>query len=236
MKSVRCKNLHLAGIDVLLPALVCIDGRQTGRRHTSVIIGFAELYADNVVGSLVGQWLEHLLHRSFVEHARGDEGDLAAAAFYDKLAYSFAGGVPFVSALIVTRDKSLEATLGVSRGTLALPTSGRTRDAVSNEERALTSLVHGDEFAKWNFSGRVRAYLGTGAVQVSFEDLPGGIELISTDKSATRLLADAHEVDAWYGFGVPVRNPADAVVKLRNQIAAIRRPGVEPRAAHAAHA
>ena len=249
MRSVRCKNLHLAGIDILLPALVCIDGQQTGRRHTSLIIGFAEGYADHIVGPLVEQWLGHLLRRQFVEHARGDEGDLAADAFYDKLAYEFADGVPFVSALIVSRDKAFEASLGVSHVAPVLPRSGGAQDAAGNERRALMRLIHGDEVAKWNFSGRVRAYLGTGAetAQVSFEDLPGGIELISTNRSPNRsanksavslprTLAGTREVNAWYGFGVPLRNPAEAIVKLRNEIAALRRPGAETRAAHAAHA
>jgi hypothetical protein len=241
MKSSRHSNLHLAGIDILLPALVCINGRSAGRRHTSLIIGFAKKYDDSIIAPLVGEWLWHLLHRQFVENCRGPDGDLAAEVFYDKLAYDFADDDPFVSALVVSGEKILD----VSGDTTGLPRRlARTRNAELGEERALARFIHGAKFARWNFSGMVRAHLGTDArmAQISFEDLPGGIALTRTGTSVLSLpktLADMHDVSAWYGFGVPLRNPADAVVELRNEIAALRRPEAGTRGAPhvtAAHA
>lgn len=241
MKSSRHNNLHLAGIDILLPALMCINGRPVGRRHTSLIIGFAKGYDDTIIAPLVGEWLWHLLHRQFVENGRGSDGDLAAEVFYDKLAYDFADDDPFVSALVVSAETIADVPGDTSTPPRRLT---RTRNAELGEERALARFIHGAEFARWNFSGRIRAHLGTGArtAQISFEDLPGGIALTHTGTSALPLpkaLAAMHDVSAWYGFGVPLRNPADAVVKLRNEIAALRRPEAGARAAPhvtAAHA
>jgi hypothetical protein len=236
MKSARCKNLHLAGIDILLPALVCINGGHTGRRHMSLFVGFAERYDDNVIAPLVSQWLEHLVRQQFIEHGRGADGDLAAEAFYDRLAFDFADNGPFVSALIVSGDAAFDD----SRNAPALPSQpAAPHNTGCSEERALARFIHGADFARWSFSGRIRAHLSTGTkrAQIWFEDLPGGITLAATGKSALSLpkaLRDAHEIRAWYGFGIPRRNPADAVMNLRNEIAMPRRRAVETAADAAA--
>jgi hypothetical protein len=86
-------------------------------------------------------------------------------------------------------------------------------------------------------SGCARAHHNpkTGIAQVTFDPLPGGIELISTDSfawSGARPFKDAHDVSAWYGFGVPIRDPAEIVVMLRNVIVEPRHAPVR-RAAHA---
>jgi hypothetical protein len=74
----------------------------------------------------------------------------------------------------------------------------------------------------------VRAFLNakTAAAQVTFDPLPGGIELTSmakTDASGARLGKRAHEAIAWCGFGVPICDPAELVLTLRNNFAILPR-------------
>ncbi len=208
-----CKNLQLAGIDVALPAVVAIDGRQADTsKRMNVIVGFASSEADNIVPTLVGQWLSRLCHRHFVENGRGAAGDLAAEAFYDKLAWNFPGDTPFVAALITRPRPARLANCDIVPG-----------------------LIGGAELARWRFRGQVRAYLNpaAGIAQVTFDELPGGIALVSKNgfaPSVSRAFERCHEVGAWYGFGVPVYDPAKAVMTLRDEFADPRRTRIAARA------
>ena len=64
----------------------------------------------------------------------------------------------------------------------------------------------------------------------------GGVDLIATDKlesPSARSGKRAHAAEAWYGFGVPVRDPADIVMMLRNETTDSRHAQPHPRrAAH----
>jgi hypothetical protein len=99
--------------------------------------------------------------------------------------------------------------------------------------------MSGVGLARWTFDGAVRAFINprTGAAQVAFEPLPGGIELADTDKfdlHNAKLCKRANAATAWYGFGVPMRDPADIVLMLRNDISASRHAHANARrAAHA---
>jgi hypothetical protein len=98
--------------------------------------------------------------------------------------------------------------------------------------------MNGAGLVRWMFEGPVHAFINpkTGAAQVAFEPLPGGIELTGTDKldsSSARLCTRANEAVAWYGFGVPIRDPAELVLMLRNEIAEARR--VQAHARRTAH-
>jgi|GEM_PF-5142689 hypothetical protein len=225
MKSLRHINLELSGVEIVLPALVAIEG-QASDQPLKLIMGFAERYCEGMVPGLVGQWLAQLFHRTFVEHGRGINGDLAAEAFYDKLAHDFHDEAPFVASIALCKDDvghTLFETSPFARATLQ-PGKGRN----AGEHGALMRFVGGTELARWRICGRVRAYLNPriGTAQVTFDDLPGGIKLISTSRlpaSAARAMDHARQVAAWYGFGVPIRKPADAVMELRNEIAAFRR-------------
>lgn len=89
--------------------------------------------------------------------------------------------------------------------------------------------MNGAGLVRWMFEGPVHAFINpkTGAAQIAFEPLPGGIELTGTDKldsSSARLCKRAHEAVAWYGFGVPIRDPAEIVLMLHNEIAEARHP------------
>ncbi len=212
MKS-HCKNLQLAGIDVVLPALVSIEGRQPDRpKPMHVIAGFAAEEVDGIIPALVGQWLSQLCHRHFMETGRGDAGDLAAEAFYDKLAATFSHHASLVAILIPQ-----SCTVRLANGRFSSP------------------LASVSDLARWKFRGRVRAYLnpGTAAAQVTFDELPGGITLASRDSfapSVCRMFERSHEVSAWYGFGVPVCDPAEAIMMLRDEIADPRRTAIASRA------
>lgn len=233
MRTVRCRNLRLSGIEVLLPALVSIDGRRPDdAREVQIVVSFAEGHVQSVVAALVGHWLEHTFHRRFVENPRSTESDLAAAAFYDKLASGFENECAFAAALLFPRRR------GVFRSTDPLSSNGAPvrRPRRSARRSAFSGFVNGTELAKWSYHGRVRAHVDSsaGTVQVAFDELPGSITFVSDPKSptqASRSLARSHQVSAWYGFGTPIRRPDAAIATLRDAVAARSRRAK----AHAGH-
>jgi hypothetical protein len=83
MRNYRVKNLQLAGIELVLPTVLCIDGRQSKGGRTTLTVGYATGYVDTIVAPLVAEWLARHFHGRFSEHGRGAEGDLAAEAFYE---------------------------------------------------------------------------------------------------------------------------------------------------------
>jgi hypothetical protein len=218
MKTLRAKNLQLAGIELVLPTVLCIDGRQSKGARTTLTVGYAAGYVDTIVAPLVAEWLSRHFHRRLAEHGRGAEGDLAAEAFYDKLASHFGHDTPFLAAIVSPHDAPR-----VDSGALRPHNGG---EHYGNGD-ALSRFMSGAGLARWTFDGAVRAFINprTGAAQVAFEPLPGGIELVSTDKfglRGTKPCKRADEATAWYGFGVPISDPADIVLMLRNDISASR--------------
>jgi hypothetical protein len=232
MRAVRRKNLRLSGIDVLLPALVSIDGRRPDdAQEVQIAVSFAEGHVQSIVAALVAHWLEHTFHRRFVEDPRGAENNLATAAFYDKLASGFADESALAAALVFPRRRSMP------RG--ADPVSSNSAPGARRTARgsAFSRFVNGTELAKWAFHGRVRAHVdpAAGTVQVAFDELPGSVTFISEPKSptlASRSLARCHEVSAWYGFGTPIRRPDAAIETLRDAVAARSRRAKAPAAHH----
>jgi len=217
MKTQRAKNLQLAGIELVLPTVLCIDGRQSKGARTTLTVGHATGYADTIVAPLVAEWLSRHFHGRFAEHGRGAEGDLAAEAFYDKLASHFGRETPFLAAIV------------------SQPHNDRHRHANGD---VLSRFMSGGGLVRWACEGLVRAFINlkTSAAQVAFEPLPGGIELANTDKfdlPGTKLCKRANAATAWYGFGVPISDPADIVLMLRNDISRSRH--VHAHARRAAH-
>jgi len=231
MRAARAKNLQLAGVEFVLPTVLCIDGRQAKAGRTTITVGYAAGYADAIVAPLVAEWLSRHFNRRFTEHDRGAEGDLAAEAFYDKLASQFGRAASFLAAIVSPPEAaagSAEAAANPSR-----PHNGNHRHGTGD---ALSRFVGGAGLARWTFGGAVRAFVNpkTGAAQVAFEPLPGGIELASAEKidsAGSKLGKRSKEATAWYGFGVPVSDPADIVQRLRNEISASRHAPAR-RAAH----
>jgi hypothetical protein len=215
MRNQRAKNLQLAGIELVLPTVLCIDGRLSKGGRTMLTVGYATGFVDTIVAPLVAEWLARHFHRRFTEHGRGAEGDLAAEAFYDMLASHFGRETPFLAAI-------------VSR-----PHNDRQRRGNGD---VLSRFMGGAGLARWTFEGVARAFINprTGAAQVAFEPLPGGIELANADKFDLPGNKRASGTSAWYGFGVPMRDPADIVLMLRNQLGAPRH--AHARARRAAHA
>jgi hypothetical protein len=217
VRSQRTKNLQLAGIELVLPTVLCIDGRQYKGERTTLTVGYATGYVDTIVAPLVAEWLARHFHGRFSEHGRGAEGDLAAEAFYDMLASHFRRQTPFLAAIV------------------SQPHSNGQRHGNGD---GLSRFMSGAGLARWTFDGAVRAFINprTNAAQVAFEPLPGGMELANMDKfdlSGARLCKRANGATAWYGFGVPMRDPADIVLMLRNEIGAARRAHAHARrAAH----
>jgi hypothetical protein len=233
MKTTRAKNLRLAGVELVLPTVLCIDGRQAKGLRTTITVGYATAYADAIVAPLVAEWLSRHFHRRFTEHGRGAEGDLAAEAFYDKLASHFGREASFLAAIVSPPEV---AALAANAEQAANPYKAHNGSHRHGTGDVLSRFVGGVGLARWTFGGAVRAFVNpkTGAAQVAFEPLPGGIELASAAKFAlpgAKLCKRTNETTAWYGFGVPVSDPADIVLRLRNEISASR-PAPARRAAH----
>ena len=229
MKPLRAKNLQLAGIELVLPTVLCIDGRQFKRARVTLTVGYAAGYVDTIVAPLVAEWLSRHFHRRFAEHGRGAEGHLAAEAFYDKLASHFGRETPFLAAIVCPPDLAPAGD----------QTNFKPRNGSHRHSDALSRFINGTAMTRWTFDGAVHAFINpkTGAAQVAFEPLPGGIELTSAakfDSPSAKLARRMNEAVAWYGFGVPVSDPADIVLTLRHEISASRQAPVHVRrAAHA---
>jgi hypothetical protein len=232
MKISRPKNLHLAGY--ALSTVLCIDGRQSRGGRTTLAMGYTAAYADTVVAPLVGEWLLRHFHRRFTECGRHSEANLATQALYDKLASYFGQDTPFLAAL-VSSPTGASAVLG------SAPLGAGIGKARFAERRingdVLSRFMRGGGLVRWACSGRMRAHHNpnTGTAQVTADPLPGGIELSSTDnlaQSGARPFKQAQVISAWYGFGAPIRDPAELAALLRRTIGRVRRPSAQ-RAAHA---
>src|SRR5262249_56218778 len=116
----------------------CIDG-SPGKGGT--LLGSASGYADAIVAPLAAAWLSRIFHRSFVEHGRGADGDLAAEAFYDKVASEFSREEPFLAAIVSARHA-------------AASDFGADGDVLSR-------FMTGAGLVRWTFEGSVRAFLNT---------------------------------------------------------------------------
>lgn len=223
-RVLRCKNLHLSGIDVLLPALVSIDGHHpSNAREVQIAISFARGHVQNIVAGLVAHWLEETYDRRFAEDERSVESDLAATVFYDKLNTCFEDDSTFVAALMFPKHPT-PAMPGLDLEAASADKADSWAARCSRGGRVFSRFVNGSELASWVFSGRVRAYLNrpAGAVQVAFEELPGGIAFESKSKSipGARFIQRVRQMTAWYGFGSLIRPPTAAIATLRDAIAA----------------
>jgi hypothetical protein len=225
----RAKNLQLAGVELVLPTVLCIESGQTKGARTTLTVGYAADYADSIVAPLVAEWLSRNFYGRFGEHGRGAQGDLAAEAFYDKLASHFRRETPFLAAIISCSGANWPVHAN------ATPHNGGQRHRNGD---MLSRFMSGVGLARWTFAGPVHAFINpkTGAAQVAFEPLPGGIEMTKADNidlPSSKLCKRTNEATAWYGFGVPMRDPADIVLTLRNEISASRRAHAPARrAAH----
>lgn len=238
MKAAHCRNLHLAGVDVVLPVVFCVRGR-TALDLGDTVVSFAPGYTDATIAPLAAEWLSRHLRCRFIEGGRGADGNLAAEAFYDKLAREFANDRTFVAMAVSPRrmlPRSLRLDVG---GGEADSPAKRRRDSHGHWPAFMT----GTEIARWNFRGRMRAYVNpsdaaaAASAQVMFDGLPGGIELAGTGKfteTISRRTERMHEVAGWYGFGALTCSPTDAIATLRREFTESRDRAVETRvAAHA---
>ena len=234
MKTPRPNDVHFAGYELTLPTVLRIDGRQSRGGRTTLTIGYGATYTDTFIASLVGEWLSRHFHRRFGECGRDSEANLATQAFYDKLSSYFGQETPFLAALVLS-------PLGAAAISGAAPLRASIGKARIAERRTngdvLSRFMRGGGLVRWTCSGRVRAHHNskTGIAQVTFDPLPGGIELASADKivqSGARPFKQAQVISAWYGFGVPIRDPAELAVMLRKTIDAVRHAPAR-RAAHA---
>ena len=220
--------------DPLPPTVLCIESRHSRGGRTSLAMGCGAAYADTFVAALIGEWLSGHFHRRFVECGRDSEANLATQAFYEKLDAYFGRETPFLAALVSLPLGAVAVSGGASRH--AGISNARSAERRTNGD-VLSRFMRGGGLVRWTCCGRVRAHHNpkTGIAQITFDPLPGGIELASANKlaqSGARLFKQAQVISAWYGFGVPIRDPADLVGMLRRTIDGSRHaPAL--RAAHA---
>lgn len=236
MKTLRAKNLQLAGIELVLPTVLWIDGRQSKGARTTLTIGYAAGYVGTIVAPLVAEWLSRHFHRRFAEHGRGADGDLAAEAFYDKLASYFGRETPFLAAIVCPPELAPGLASELAPAVASDRSNSKPRNGSHRHGDALSRFIRGTEMTRWTFDGAVHAFMNpkTGAARVAFEPLPGGIEMTSTDKfdpPNTKADRRMSEAVAWYGFGVPVSDPADIVLTLRHEISTSRHASMHARRA-----
>ena len=238
MKTTRSKNLqkslHLTGCELTLPTVLYIDGRQSRGGRATLAMGYAAAYADTIVAPLVGEWLSRHFHRRFAECGRDSEANLATQAFYDKLGSCFGQETPFLAALVSSPPGATAISGSVYPG--ADIGKARFSERRINDDD-LSRFMRGGGLVRWTCSGRVRAHHNpkTGIAQVTFDPLPGGIELSSADKlaqSGTKPFKEAQVISAWYGFGAPIRDPAELGAQLRKTLGGVRLTPAQ-RVAHA---
>src|SRR5689334_12940765 len=163
MKAPRAKNLQLAGIELVLPTVLCIEGRQINRARPTVTVGYAAGYVDSIVASVVAEWLSRHFHGRFSEHGRGPEGDLAAEAFYDKLARNVGTEAPFLTAIVSVPEPGMTRSLPPLHSA-PKPHSGGHRNGNGD---LLSRFTNGAGLARWAFAGPIHAFINakTGAAQ-----------------------------------------------------------------------
>jgi hypothetical protein len=151
----RPRDPHLAGYELTLPTILCIESRQSRGGRTSLALGYGAAYKDTLIAALIGEWLSRHFHRGFVECGRESGANLATQAFYDKLDACFGRETPFLAALV-----------SLPLGAAAVSGGGSRHAGVSNacsaERRTngdvLGRLMRGGGLARWMCCGRVRAH------------------------------------------------------------------------------
>jgi hypothetical protein len=216
----RSRDPHLAGYELTLPTVLYIESRHFRGGRTSLAMGYGAVYSDTFVAALIGEWLSRHLHRRFVECGRDSEANLATQAFYDKLDTYFGRETPFLAALVSLPLGAAAVSGGASRH--AGINNARSAERRTNGD-VLSRFMRGGGLVRWTCYGRMRAHHNpkTGIAQITFDPLPGGIELASADRLArpgARPFKQAHVISAWYGLGVPIRDPADLAGMLRKTI------------------
>ena len=65
MKTSWAKHLQLAGIELVLPTVLCIGGRQPKGARTTLTVDYAAGYVDTIVAPLAAEWLSRHSHGRF---------------------------------------------------------------------------------------------------------------------------------------------------------------------------
>ena len=174
----------------LLPARLCLELPGRAEKPAHVILAVSATGDAGVAASLAGEWLASVFGQRFTEDRNG-ERSLGIEAFYDALSYQI-GGRAFVAAIGLEESSTAHAA---SRPA----TSPATRLEIANE---------GDPI-RLQFQGIAHALLNraSGRVLVTFDHLPGAIELVGKAAPALRFDAQtaSREATAWYGFGTVTR-------------------------------
>jgi hypothetical protein len=228
-------SLQLAGFDIALPTILSIAGWQShGGRRVRTLIGFAAGHVDAMIVPLLQQWLLQHYHRYFVENGRSLDSELAAAAFHEKVSYHFTGDGPFMAALVFPQRGAFRPS---APHLLNQHTRGRNHaNARHQSAQWVSRLMGSDDLARWAFVGLARAYLHPRGdlAQVTFDHLPGAIEMIGAASGASPPESSSPQCQdalAWYGLGVPAHSPTEVMATLRNDINELRRAETSPRAA-----
>ncbi|HKD20892.1 MAG TPA: hypothetical protein VKB71_02710 [Rhizomicrobium sp.] len=194
------------GTDFVPPARLCIEPHT--RKPVHVIIGVSAKGNVRITADLIGEWLAERFGRPFVPSPAEAESGLAAAAFYDELAYHFGNGA-FIAAIGLARENR--------SGTACAAHSDHSAQAELFDAIAQTKPI------TLKFQGRAHAFFNrrSGSAQVTFDRLPGALEFVgrpADTSSRTGRPARAEEASAWCGFGTTDGSHADIFGRLSNAI------------------
>jgi hypothetical protein len=169
---------------------------------------------------LVRQWLSEGFGQQFIENPIRPEHDFASEALRDKLTSSVPRRGALIGVIGFTKERSPK---GYRSPELSEPA------ACPGEYWEPFQVLANVALMRLPAHGLARACinLGTGRAEVMLDDVPGSIELVSTDRIAraaqTRRLRSLTprkwtEARAWYGLGVPKGSPVEVVERLRGEI------------------
>jgi hypothetical protein len=183
MRSGQFDHLRIAGLEVVLPAVVAVE-----RGGCEVLAAFAAHDLDAVIAPLIGRWLAGKVGASF-RTADGDDCGLAGDVFHDKLSAEFCG----------------------AHGCLAALVCGEPHGSGERAVGAF-AFMRGGALVRWHRSGPVTAYVNPAhrSALVECDGLPGALSLRCDPLPGSRRAKPAL-LRAWYGLGRALV-PADAVV------------------------
>jgi len=200
----------------LLPARLSLElpGRAENPGH--VILGISAAGDAGMVATLAGEWLANVFGQGFTEDRNG-ECILSIEAFYDALSHRIG-------------DRAFVGAIGLDEISI---THAASRPATSSSPAKRLELADEGDPIRLHVQGIAHALLNraSGRALVTFDHLPGALELVGRPAPPRQRRSDAQtasaEAIAWYGFGTVTRHSrmrggiSHGVVEVRSGPAAV---------------
>jgi len=164
------------------------------------MVGIAREQIFGMTAALAAAWLSHRFGCRFVEHRVRDEAGLAIEVLHDELDCLF-------------RGKAIIGVIGLT---------GDCAESTLSDPYSLQSLTEAGSIT-FRRQGLAHAFFNatSGRMQVTFDHLPGAIELVRrpSAKAPRPALPRRHaDLITWYGFGEIEEGPQASLASLRTLI------------------